>query len=390
MNTLVGHPLSKACASIARRVHEFKTAQTMYVDTNGEKLIVSGLPSMEGSSCIILLYHPELSDMVKNQVDNLQDPSKWDYALYLETTESGRLISQLIPGNSEALLSFKIHLLSAALSKKAILLSLPKDDLAPTVEILHAISLRSKLHTLKLSAPENSDEVAITLFGINKLMNGSESLLEKLDENGTLFIQHIELLSLETQYSLAQYLKFGYFHPVKSDHKIVSTARIICSTNKDLHTLVEEGTFSKELYHQLHLTSISMPALKEEDITCLAQGFADQLIQNDTFKHLLSLTEKDTRQLSPVSIHELKEHVQLVLKQKTYKHNISEQTEFDPAYHVSDPDLAQAVRLGRKALKDPKVMALLWHRFKNQNKIAQLLGVNRSSVNRRCQEYNLK
>ncbi len=221
-------------------------------------------------------------------------------------------------------------------------------------------------------------------------MKNTESLLEKLDETGTLFIQNVELLSLETQTALANYLKFGYFHPVKSDHKYVSTARIICSTNKDLSTLVEEGTFSKELYHQLHLTSITMPTLQTEDISGLAQGFADQLIKNDTFKHLLSLTEKDTKQLRPVSIHELKEHVQLILKQKSHKHQITELTEFDPAYHVTDPDLAQAVRLGRKALKDPKIMALLWHKFKNQNKIAQLLGVNRSSVNRRCQEYNLK
>ena len=54
------------------------------------------------------------------------------------------------------------------------------------------------------------------------------------------------------------------------------------------------------------------------------------------------------------------------------------------------PDIAQAVRLGKKALQDPQSMAILWNKFRNQNKIATLLGVNRSSVNRRCQEYNLK
>jgi DNA-binding NtrC family response regulator len=246
---------------------------------------------------------------------------------------------------------------------------------------------------MKITTKEKHEEIAIALFGINKLIKNSESLLEKLDENGTLFIDNIELLSLETQRELAQYLKFGYFHPLKTDHKKFSSTRIICSTSKNLAGMIEEGTFSKELFEELQPTTIIMPSLNDEDITALAQGFADQAVQNDTFKHLLSLSEKDTKQFStdkPLSIHELKEQVQELLKEKSRKHNIAEITEFDPAYHVTDPELAQAVRLGKKALRDPRIMALLWHKFKNQNKIAQLLGVNRSSVNRRCQEFNLK
>ncbi len=76
--------------------------------------------------------------------------------------------------------------------------------------------------------------------------------------------------------------------------------------------------------------------------------------------------------------------------QKSTRHKIHETTNFDPAYNVAEPEIAQAVRLGKKALKDPQIMAMLWKKFKNQNKIATLLGVNRSSVNRRCQEYDLK
>ncbi len=392
MNTHVGHPLSKACTSVAKRVQEFRTAQTTSIELQGKKLVVSGLPNMDGSSSIILLYYPELSDMVKNHIEHLPDPSTWDYALYLETTTSGRLISSLIPGTTEQLMRLKISLLSAALSKKTLLLTLPPDDLQATVDVLHAISLRTTLHRIELTGKEQSDEVARSLFGINKLIDQSEGLLEQLDEHGTLFIENIEYLSAETQSALAHYLTFGYFKPLKSDKNISSRARIICSTTKQLAALVEEGSFCKELYQQLESTCISMPTLQEEDITCLAQGFADQLIQNDTFKHLLSLSERDTLQLiqdTPLSIHELKTRVEQLVKEKTYKHQISKHTTFDPAYLISDPDIAQAVRLGRKALRDPHLMALLWHRFKNQNKIAQLLGVNRSSVNRRCQEYKL-
>ena len=62
---------------------------------------------------------------------------------------------------------------------------------------------------------------------------------------------------------------------------------------------------------------------------------------------------------------------------------------FDPAYEVSDPELIYAARLGKKALKDQKTLALLWHKFKNQNKIALFLGVNRSSIHRRFKAYNI-
>ena len=78
-----------------------------------------------------------------------------------------------------------------------------------------------------------------------------------------------------------------------------------------------------------------------------------------------------------------------MLVTKTKKSSIYEETEFDPAYHVTDPNLVEAARLGKHALRDKKVMIFLWNKLKNQSKIASFLGVNRSSVNRRCKDYDL-
>ncbi len=63
---------------------------------------------------------------------------------------------------------------------------------------------------------------------------------------------------------------------------------------------------------------------------------------------------------------------------------------FNQSYTITDPQLAEISRLGKSALKDPKTMHLLWNKFKNQNKIALFLGVNRSSINRRFKEYNIQ
>jgi hypothetical protein len=56
---------------------------------------------------------------------------------------------------------------------------------------------------------------------------------------------------------------------------------------------------------------------------------------------------------------------------------------------LAKEELVAAARLGKKALQDERVMVMLWNKFQNQNKISVFLGVNRSSVNRRCKEYNL-
>ena len=157
LNANEGHPLTQTIRTLARRVQEYKTSQTTFAhDAKGQKIIINGIPSLEERATIILIHYPEVSDIIKTHFDQLKDPSMWDYVLYLETTQSGQLINQLIPGNSEKLLSFKINLLSTALSKKATLLDLPEEDLIPTVEVLHTISLRQTLHTIKLTAPEKT------------------------------------------------------------------------------------------------------------------------------------------------------------------------------------------------------------------------------------------
>jgi len=120
----------------------------------------------------------------------------------------------------------------------------------------------------------------------------------------------------------------------------------------------------------------------------------EQIIRKDTIKHLLQLTDRDRANLSlkrPASLIELRKKIHHLMMQKTKKNalNITESIDtFMPS--VTDPELIEAARLGKHALRDPKIMAQLWATFKNQNQIAAFLNVNRSSINRRCKEYNLQ
>lgn len=397
-NVQDSHPLAQKLRALARQVIEYKSAQTGFAtDPDGQKLIISAVPNLEYNNVIITVYYPDISDIVKQQIDHLNDPSRWDYLLYLETTESGKLINQLIPGTGESLLNYKISLLQIALSKKAILLSLPEDDLINTVEIINHISLRKNLYILDLQNRLNNFDVAIKLFGINPIFGktiDAPPLLQSL-HNGTLFIKNIHLLDLETQNYLAEFIRYGFYHQFKGDQKSSSDVRVICSTNHNLKELVKEQKFSAELYQALKETTLTMPSLltlPEPELDLLAHDLSEQILENSKLKNFLSLTDKDRKKLvsrQMVSISEFKLKIQRLIAEKSKEHNLKPATVIDPIFNTADPALIEAAKLGKHALKDPAVMALLWDKFKNQNKIAEFLGVNRSSVHRRCKDFNL-
>lgn len=400
VNNNPGAPVTKALKAVAQQVEEYKAPYNTIIKANDERIVISGVPNLERNQVILIVYYPDFSDLIPTYIDQLKDPSDWDYLLYLETTKQGQLINQLIPGYGKNLLSYKINLLQAALSKKALLLEITSDDLKPTVELLHYISMRTNLHILTLQSQSKNADIAIKLFGINPLFapHGEQHkpLLEKLDSNGTLCIENIEFLDLETQEYLAEFIKYGFYHIFKSNQKMASSTRIICSTKHNLQTLVQEGLFSQALFNELKKTHISMPSLltlPESELVALAQGLAQQAIKTEDFKNLLDLNQKDRTKIvqsKPASLTELKNRVQQLLAHKSKENKIEQEIHFDPAYDISDPDLFQASRLGKHALRDQRIMCMLWNKFKNQNKIATFLGVNRSSVNRRCKEYNIQ
>lgn len=397
LNIHEGHPLTKAFKQLVNDVQQYKAAQTYLTHDGTNKLMIYALPHLDNNNVTLLAYYPDVSDLVAKQIDLLKDPSKWDYILYLETTETGKLINQLIPGSGEQFLNFKIELLQTALSTKATLLDMPSEDLMPTVELLHHINMRTQLHTMCLEKPQTTPELTIELFGINQLFGASarEPLLKKLDGVGSLFIENIHFLNRETQEMIAEFIKYGFFRRYKSDQKTESNVRIICSSNQPLAKLAHEDKFSGQLLKELQKTTLLMPSLvslPDQEIEDLTQSFAQQSLSNKTFEKFLELNERDRKKITlcrPTSLQELKKRVQTLLNQKSKTNNLTHETMFDPAFQITDPELIEIARLGKHALKDEKTMALLWNKFQNQNKIATFLGVNRSSVNRRCKKYKL-
>ena len=399
LNTHSGHPMSKAIKQIANQVIKYKSPQKCFIKNNtGEKLVVSGIPNIEKNNVIITVKYPEIADILQNKISILKDPKNWEYLLYLETTEYGKIINKFIPSNSESFLNFKIELLKCALNNKTLLLNIPEDDIMPVVEILHHISQRETLEILEVRKQYKDFHIPIKLFGINPIFgitNKDIPLLEKLDKTGTLLIKNVEFIDPETQDYILDYIKYGRYKTFKGYNREKSDVRMILSASQDLQTCIQENKISQAFLSELRKNQITLPLiheLPEEEILDFAYKITKQAIKTDELHHILELTDADKKRIiksKPTSIAELKTKVQQILVKKSQKQSIYDEAEFDPAYNLTDPRIIEAARLGKHALRDPKIMALLWSKLKSQNKISNLLGVNRSSVNRRCKEYNL-
>ena len=92
---------------------------------------------------------------------------------------------------------------------------------------------------------------------------------------GTIFLDEIGDMPLESQAKLLRVLQNGEFYKVGGIEPIKTNARIIAATNRNLKEMAETGTFRRDLYYRLNVIPITMPALRDrkEDIAPLLLHF---------------------------------------------------------------------------------------------------------------------
>lgn len=140
----------------------------------------------------------------------------------------------------------------------------------------------------------------------------------ELADGGTIFLDEVGELPLDTQVKLLRVLQEREFEPVGSNRSVHVDVRIICATNRNLEQAIKAGTFRSDLYYRLNVFPLEVPPLRERrsDIDQLAKFFVSRYARK-LGKNITGISEAATQKLLsyswPGNIRELQNVIERAL-----------------------------------------------------------------------------
>lgn len=274
--------------------------------------------------------------------------------------------------------------------------------------MVHEMSPRTDKPFVAVNCPAVPVELLESeLFGhVRGAFTGAEKDREGLfakAHKGTLLLDEIGDVPLETQRKLLRVLQEGEIRQVGSDTSRKVDVRVLASTNKNLLDAIADKTFREDLYYRLNVLNLTMPPLRErvEDIPLLARFFLHQACRE------MRLPEKN-----------LTEDVAAYLSERSWSGNVRELQNFLrklAVFGTGDTVTMSAVRLAGEGqvpaafgeetdeippYKDAKAKVLdgftreyireaLQHTGGNVSQAARLSGLSRPAVQNIMQRFDI-
>jgi len=139
----------------------------------------------------------------------------------------------------------------------------------------------------------------------------------EVTDGGTIFLDEISEMPLNTQARLLRVLENGEFIKVGSSKVLKTDVRVIAASNVDLRESVSKGKFREDLYYRLNTVPIGVPALRERgnDVLLLFRKFASDFSENYKTKPVILSQEAEKIILEyrfPGNIRQLKNLVEQI------------------------------------------------------------------------------
>jgi PAS domain S-box-containing protein len=181
----------------------------------------------------------------------------------------------------------------------------------------------------------------------------------ELAEGGTIFLDEVGDLPMETQVALLRVLQEREFERVGGTEVLHADVRVISATNRDLQTAIADGAFRSDLYYRLNVFPIKLPPLRErkEDVPLLVNYFVDRYAKRagKKIKHIQKKALEVLEEYSwPGNVRELQNVIERSLI-------IGETTEFsiDKSWVANEPQPSGAAPTDQKTNERKRIEAAL-------------------------------
>ncbi len=234
----------------------------------------------------LTLFHTSIETILSHKIHELKESERTRRSLSKELNslkehlkdrpEEGKMV-----GSSRSLTELRDMVFQVAKSDATILITGESGTGKELVaNLIRESSNRNEKPFLKINCNAINDSLLESdLFGHEKgAFTGAEGKRKgkfEVVDGGTIFLDEIGDISPRMQAALLRVLQDGEIIRVGGNTPLTIDVRVIAATNKDLATMVQEGSFRLDLFYRLNIINISIPPLRErrDDINDLVTHF---------------------------------------------------------------------------------------------------------------------
>ncbi|KAA0137684.1 MAG: sigma 54-interacting transcriptional regulator [Gimesia chilikensis] len=217
---------------------------------------------------------------------------------------------------------------------------------------------------------------------------------------GSLFLDEVGEMSLAVQAKFLRVLEGHSFERVGGSASIDVDVRVVAATNRDMEKAVAKGTFRQDLYFRLHVVEVSVDPLRvrADDILLLANYFLNRFVTK-TGRPIRGFTDQAKDLLEsyhwPGNVRELQNTIERAFILCTSDVVDAEDIQLSAVGMESDPQsVLPAVHRGFREVsleevEQEHILAVLNNTNWNKSRSAQILGIERSTLDRKLKRYGI-